>query len=138
MRILALDVGSKTIGVAVSDPMGWTAQGLTTLRRTGEQADFQAIQEWIKKLEATEILVGFPLNMDGSEGTQAIRMIGFADRLHQVVGLPVTLWDERLTTVTANEFLRNAEVSGRKRRKVIDKMAAVFILQGYLDSRRGE
>ncbi len=138
MRILALDVGSKTIGIAVSDPMGWTAQGIKTIRRRGEGSDFQEIRKLAEEFEVDQLLVGLPLNMNGSEGAPSVQMRQWADRLHQAAGLPVILWDERLTTVAAEEFLRGAEVPHRKRRQVIDKMAAVFILQGYLDHQRKE
>ena len=137
MRILCLDVGSKTIGVAVSDPMGWTAQGVTTIRRQTREADLVALSKLVRDYEVQEILVGLPLNMNGTEGPQAIRMRGFAEELGRGLKLPVVLWDERLTTVAAEEFLRGAEVSGKKRRRVIDKMAAVFILQDHLNATRG-
>lgn len=136
MRILALDVGTKTIGVAVSDPMGWTAQGIKTIRRRNEAADSLAISDLVRELEIRQILVGLPINMNGSEGVQAARMREFAKWLEEKFSLPVILWDERLTSVAAQEFL--ADLSRSKRREVIDKMAAVLILQDYLDTKRGK
>lgn len=117
--------------------MGWTAQGVTTIRRQTREADLVALSKLVRDYEVQEILVGLPLNMNGTEGPQAIRMRGFAEELGRGLKLPVVLWDERLTTVAAEEFLRGAEVSGKKRRRVIDKMAAVFILQDHLNATRG-
>lgn len=136
MRILALDVGSKTIGLAVSDPIGWTAQSLTTLDRKGEERDIAAILSWVEKLEAKEILIGLPLNMNGSEGPQAERVRAFGEKLGQALSIPFRFWDERLSTVAAEKTLLEADLSREKRKKVINQMAAAFILQGYLDSLR--
>ncbi len=138
MRILCLDVGSKTIGVAVSDPMGWTAQGVTTVRRRNGLADDEAIARLIREYEARQILVGLPINMNGTEGPQAEAMRKYARHLGEKFSLPILLWDERLSTVAAGEFLAQASVKRAKRKRVIDKMAAVFILQGYLDSLRAD
>lgn len=136
MRILALDVGSKTIGLAVSDPIGWTAQSLTTLDRKGEERDIAAILSWVEKLEAKEILIGLPLNMNGSEGPQAERVRAFGEKLGRALSIPLHFWDERLSTVAAEKTLLEADLSREKRKKVINQMAAAFILQGYLDSLR--
>ena len=133
MRILGLDVGSKTIGVAVSDPMGWTAQGIKTLERKGHEAD--ELEALIREYQVEKIIVGLPLNMDGSLGSQAQSVQKFADFLiSRFPSVPVFLQDERLSTVGAERSLLEADLSREKRKKVIDKMAAVFILQGYLNS----
>ncbi|MBI2082752.1 MAG: Holliday junction resolvase RuvX [Deltaproteobacteria bacterium] len=134
MRILALDIGSKTIGVAVSDPMGWTAQPIKTIRRKNRLSDEEEICTLIKEYEIEEILIGLPLHMNGSEGKQVDVVRGFARNLEGKVSVPVKFWDERLSTVAADRSLLEADLSRQKRREVIDKMAAVFILQGYLDS----
>lgn len=140
MRIVALDVGSKTIGVAVSDPLGYTAQGITTVRRRGLAADLAAICGYIREYEAEEVLIGLPLNMNGSRGPAAELAEHFAADLRQALAeqgiekaLKITLRDERLSTVAAQRTLLEGDVSRRGRKQVIDKMAAVFILQGYLD-----
>lgn len=133
MRILGLDVGEKTIGVALSDPMGWTAQGITTIRRTGMTADVQALLDLINEYEVEEVLIGLPLNMDGSRGPSAAKARKLGDALGQLCPCKITYRDERLSTVAAQKTLLEGDVSRRGRKKVIDKMAAVFILQGYLD-----
>jgi len=138
MRIIGLDVGSKTIGVAVSDPMGWTAQGLNTLRRSGLKKDFAAICQYIRDYEVKEVLIGLPLNMNGSRGPAAESAEQFGAGLGQAAinaGMPITITmrDERLTTMAAQRVLLEGDVSRRGRKLVIDKMAAVLILQGYLD-----
>ncbi len=136
MRILGLDVGSKTIGVAVSDPMGWTAQGVATLARKNEVADFEALAKWVREYEVKTLVIGLPLHLNGSEGTQAQAVRQFSQKLaaHLGGGIPIILLDERLSTVGAERSLLEADLSRSRRRQVIDKMAAVFILQGYLDS----
>jgi putative Holliday junction resolvase len=138
MRILGLDVGSKTIGVAVSDPLGWTAQGLTTVRRCGQDKDYATICQYIRDYEAAEVLIGLPLNMNGSYGPSAEATEQFGKKLKraaEAAGLKITLImrDERLSTVAARRALLEGDVSRHGRKQVIDKMAAVFILQGYLD-----
>jgi putative holliday junction resolvase len=138
MRILSLDVGSKTIGVAVSDPMGWTAQGLKTIRRRGQKNDLIELKSLVRQYEVEEVLMGLPLNMNGSEGPQAEKMRAFAKIVEEGIKLPVKLWDERLSTVGAERSLLEADMSRSKRREVIDKMAAVYILQGYLDFKRNQ
>jgi len=140
MRILCLDVGTKTIGVALSDPLGFTAQGLTTWRRRGLAVDLQAIGGFISEYGVEEVLIGLPLNMNGSRGPSAELAEQFAAQLSQALAgqqsaspVKITLRDERLSTVAANRALLEGDVSRRNRKQVIDKMAAVFILQGYLD-----
>ena len=138
MRVLGLDVGSKTIGLAVSDPLGWTAQGLTTLRRSGWEQDLAAVCQYIRDYEVTQVLIGLPLNMNGSRGpsAQAAELFGF--KLQQAaknagLNIGVIMRDERLSTVAAQRVLLEGDVSRRGRKQVIDKIAAVLILQGYLD-----
>ncbi len=131
MRILGLDYGEKTIGVAVSDLMGWTAQGVETIRRSKSELD--RLKELISQYSVEEIVVGLPKNMDGSLGPRARLTLKFVELLKKTIGLPVSTWDERLTTMAAQKTLIEADVSRAKRKQVIDKMAAVLILQGYLD-----
>ncbi|OIQ58534.1 putative holliday junction resolvase [Moorella thermoacetica] len=133
MRIMGLDVGTKTIGVALSDPLGWTAQGLTTIRRRSLAADLAALKELVRRYGVEELVVGLPRNMNGSLGPQAEAVRAFARRLQAEVGLPVHFFDERLTTVAAGRVLLEADLSRRRRRQVIDQVAATYILQGYLD-----
>ncbi len=127
-------MGSKTIGVAVSDWGGSLAQGVTTLRRRGLPSDLREIEKLVRDLEAEKIVIGLPLNMNGTEGPQAakIREFGAAVAQH-LKERPVFFWDERLTTVEAERVLAEAEVSRKKKKKLVDKMAAAFILQGFLD-----
>ncbi len=134
-RILGLDVGSRRIGVAVSDPLGITAQGLETLERRNKKYDFEYLRRLIRQYEIKEIVVGLPLRMSGAEGTQSEKMRAFADDLAKRFGLPVHLWDERLTSAEANRFLRETELSIEKRGKAVDRMAAVLILQGWMEHR---
>lgn len=136
MRTMGLDVGSKTVGVAVSDVFGWTAQGLTTIKinEEEEQYGFDAIGSLIEEYEVSKVVVGLPKNMNGTIGPRGEASQDYAEELRKRFGLPVILWDERLTTVAAERVLLEADVSRKKRKKVIDKMAAVMILQGYLDS----
>ncbi len=136
MRTLGLDVGTKTIGVAVSDALGLTAQGVTTIRRTSLKADLAELGAIAREHEATHAVIGLPLNMDGSEGPRAEASRKFAEAVTGALGLTVEFWDERLSTVAAQRTLLEADLSRAKRRQVIDQMAAQFILQGWLDSRR--
>jgi putative Holliday junction resolvase len=136
MRTLGLDVGTKTLGVAVSDGLGLTAQALTTVRRTSLKADLSALVELVREHEVERFVLGLPLNMDGSEGPRAEATRKFAQALGEALGLPVELWDERLSTVAAERTLLEANLSRAKRREVIDQMAAQFILQGWLDAHR--
>jgi putative Holliday junction resolvase len=135
MRILGLDYGDKTIGVAVSDEFGWTAQGVEVIRRGSKEQDLDRLRKIISEYHVEEIVVGLPKNMNATIGPRGEICIEFAQTLEQTLHLPVHLWDERLTTVAAERTLLEADVSRKKRRQVIDKMAAVFILQGYLDFR---
>ncbi len=136
MRTMGLDVGSKTVGVALSDAFGWTAQGLETIKINEEWQEFgfERIDEIIKENEVSKIIVGLPKNMNGTIGPRGEASQYYASELEKRYGLPVFLWDERLTTIAAERILIEADVSRKKRKKVIDKMAAVMILQGYLDS----
>jgi putative Holliday junction resolvase len=132
---LGLDVGSKTIGLAVSDPLGITAQGLQTLRRRNKKTDFGQLRNVIGEYAVTEIVVGYPLRMSGVEGIQAEKMQLFAEELRKKFKLPVHLWDERLTSAEANRVLRDSEMSIQRRGEVVDRLAAVLILQSWLDTR---
>ncbi|MGH9529018.1 MAG: Holliday junction resolvase RuvX [Terriglobales bacterium] len=133
-RILGLDVGSKTIGMAVSDPLGITAQGLQTIRRHNRRSDYAQLKEVILKYGVTEIVVGYPLRMSGAEGTQAEKMQIFAQDMRKHFRLPVHLWDERLTSAQANRVLRDSEMSIKRRGEVVDRLAAVLILQSWMDT----
>ncbi|MBZ4666312.1 Holliday junction resolvase RuvX [Mahella sp.] len=138
MRILGLDVGDNTIGIAISDELGWTAQGMETWRRKRPEDDMQHIADICQKYGVQCIVIGLPKNMNGSIGPQGKKMIVFRQRLADYMDhdIDIVLWDERLSTVAAQRSLIEADVSRVKRKKVIDKMAAVYILQGYLDSLR--
>ena len=132
-RVLGLDVGSKTIGMAVSDPLRITAQGLTTIRRKNKRLDFAHLQDVIRQYQVSEIVVGYPLRMSGQAGTQAEKMQVFAEELRHKSALPVHLWDERLTSAEANRVLRESEMSIKRRGEVVDRLAAVLILQSWLE-----
>ncbi|WP_096188272.1 Holliday junction resolvase RuvX [Evansella halocellulosilytica] len=136
MKVLGLDVGTKTIGVAVSDALGWTAQGVETIKRDQEdpEKDFVRLDELINEYDVSTIVVGLPKNMNGTIGPSGEMCQQFAEDVKQRTNLDVKMWDERLSTVAAEKMLVSADVSRKKRKKVIDKMAAVMILQGYLDS----
>lgn len=134
MRRLGLDYGDRRIGVAVSDAFGWTAQALEVIRRTNPEADMARIAELARAHEVEEIVVGWPKNMDGTIGPRGELSMAFAERLRERLGIPVVLWDERLSTVSAERTLLAADVSRKKRRQVVDKMAAAIILQHYLDA----
>ena len=134
-RILALDVGSKTIGLAVSDPLGITAQGLETIRRKNKRTDFAALEHVLHQYGVQQIVVGYPLRMSGSAGAQSERMAAFAEDLRRRFALPVQLWDERLTSAQANRLLRETNMSIQRRAQVVDRLAAVLILQSFLDHR---
>ena len=133
MRIMALDVGSRTIGIACSDALLMTAQGIETIRRTSLEKDFNRLRELISEYEVHELVVGMPKHLNGTKGDRAEKTEEFAEKMKAVIDLPVTFWDERLSTVMAERQLIAADVSRKKRKGVIDKMAAVVILQGYLD-----
>ena len=132
---MGLDVGSKTIGVAVSDPLGFTAQGLETIRRKNKRLDFEQLAHLLQLYEITEIVVGYPLRLSGAEGRQSEKMQLFAEELGRKFALPVHLWDERLTSSQANRVLREAELSIKKRGEAVDRMAAVLILQSWMEAR---
>lgn len=134
-RILALDVGAKTIGMAVSDPLGLTAQGLQTLRRTSKRADFGRLERILREYEVAEMVVGYPLRMSGQAGAQAEKVAALAEELRRRFRLPVHLWDERLTSVESSRVLRASEISLQRRRQAVDRLAAVLILQSFLDHR---
>lgn len=136
MRTIGLDVGSKTVGVALSDALGWTAQGLETIKINEEQKQygFKRIGELVKEHDVSKAVVGFPKNMNGTIGPRGEPSQFYGAELERRFGLQVIYWDERLTTMAAERVLLEADVSRKKRKKVIDKMAAVMILQGYLDS----
>jgi len=138
LRILGLDFGSKTVGVSLSDPFGWTAQGVETIRRKQEEnikPTIARIVELCKERQVELIVLGFPKHMNNTIGERGEKTIKFQKKLEVATGLPVKLWDERLSTVAAEGLLLEADVSRQKRKTVIDKMAAVYILQGYLDSK---
>ncbi|EGO64253.1 Holliday junction resolvase RuvX [Acetonema longum] len=135
MRTLALDVGEKRIGVAVSDALGLTAQGVEVIQRSSLEKDLIRLAELIRHYQAEILLLGFPKNMNGSVGDRGRSVQEFAALLQKrFPAIKIQLWDERLSTIAAERTLLEADVSRAKRRQVIDKMAAVFILQGYLDS----
>ncbi|HDR7900747.1 Holliday junction resolvase RuvX [Bacillus cereus] len=135
MRILGLDVGTKTVGVAISDEMGWTAQGLETIKINEERGyfGFDRISELVKQYNVDKIVVGLPKNMNGTIGPRGEACQQFAENLRELLQLDVVMWDERLSTMAAERLLISADVSRKKRKQVIDKMAAVVILQGFLD-----
>lgn len=134
MRIMGLDVGEKRIGIALSDPLGWTAQGHSVLHCKNLQSDLKHLQDLCHEYEVTLIIVGLPRNMNGTLGPKAREVQEFAGQLAAYTGIEVDFWDERLTTLSAERTLLEADVSRRKRKQVIDKLAAVNILQGYLQS----
>jgi putative Holliday junction resolvase len=136
MRILGLDVGDKRIGVAVSDPLGMTAQGVTVIRREDPERDLERLGRLARELGVGQVVVGLPRRTDGTLGAEA-RVVGdFAARLERVLGIPVVLWDERFTSAAAEKLLVSADVRRARRRRVIDKVAAALILQNYLEARR--
>jgi putative Holliday junction resolvase len=133
-RILALDLGKKRIGLAVSDPLGITAQGLPTLQRINIRQDMSNITQLISEWEVTLLLMGNPLHMSGDSGRQAAYVHEFGDRLAERTGKPLKYWDERLTTVEAHRVLRSSGIGIEKRARAIDKLSAVILLESYLDS----
>lgn len=137
MRVLGLDYGSKTVGVAVSDPLGLTAQGVETIWRKQEnklRRTLARIEELVSEYQVERIIVGYPKNMNNTIGERAQKSLEFKEMLEKRTGLPVVMWDERLTTVEANRTLMEAGVRRENRKQYMDELAAVFILQGYLDS----
>ncbi len=135
-RILALDFGSKTIGLAVTDELGLTAQGLPTLRRTNKRNDLDHLRRVIKQYGVGEMVMGLPLRLSGDTGIQSDKVEVFAEELRKKFKLPVHLFDERLTSVEANRVLRESEMSIRRRAEVVDQLAAVLILQAFLEARK--
>lgn len=138
MRVMGLDYGSKTIGVAISDPLGLTAQGIEIIRREEEnklRKSLRRIEELIKEYQVEEIVLGFPKNMNNTIGERAEKSLQLKQTLERRCKLPVIMWDERLTTVEANRTLMESKVRRENRSKYVDMIAAVFILQGYLDSK---
>ena len=133
-RVLALDVGSKRIGVAVSDPLGITAQGLETIQRQNKRKDMEALGRLLKDYEVREVVVGLPLRLTGAEGTQSEKMRRFATELESDFGVTVHLWDERWTSTEANRLLRETELSIQKRGRAVDRMAAILILQSWMEA----
>ena len=134
-RIMGLDIGDKTIGVAVSDIMGITAQGVKTIRREYKKKDIEELKNIIKERQVNKIVSGLPKNMNGTVGPQGEKVLKLCELIKEETGLEIDFWDERLTTVAAERSLIEGDVSRKKRKKVIDMLAAVIILQGYLDSK---
>lgn len=133
MRVMGLDYGKKTIGVAVSDLLKMTAQGKEVIKRTSKKKDMKRLKELVENNKVEKIVVGLPINMNGTKGPRAEKTLKFVDRLERHFSIPIETWDERLSTMEAERTLIQGDVSRKKRKKVIDKMAAVIILQGYLD-----
>lgn len=134
MRVLGLDVGDKTIGVAISDPLGFTAQGVTTIMRKGKKYDIDELKKICQELNVDTIVVGLPRNMNGTLGPRGEKMLSFCEFIKENIDIPIKMWDERLTTVAAHKAMLEADLSRAKRKKIVDKVASTYILQGYLDS----
>ena len=135
-RILAIDFGARNVGLAVSDELGLTAQGLPTYRRSNKKNDFDHLRRLIRQYGVREIVMGLPLRMSGDEGIQSEKVHAFAEELRRRFKLPVHLYDERLTSVEANRVLRETEMSIRRRAEVVDQLSAVLILQSFLEFRK--
>jgi len=138
MRIIGLDVGTKTIGVAISDPLGLTAQGVKTIYRKGLEADMNAVDALIREFGADEIMIGLPLNMNGSSGPSVEMAKNFGEEIEKRHPIKITYRDERYSTMAATRILLEGDISRKKRKAVIDKMAAAYVLQGYLDYLRNK
>jgi len=134
MRVLGLDIGDRTIGVAVCDPLGLTAQGITTVKRKSIVIDIEEIKKICIQYDVETIVSGLPKNMNGTIGPQGEKVQRFCEKIKEILNFEVKMWDERLTTVAANRVMLEGDLSRSKRKKIVDKIAAVFILQGYLDS----
>ena len=134
VKILGLDIGEKRIGIALSDEMGWTAQGIEVLERKCLEVDLMKIKELVESAKVSSVVMGLPKNMDGSLGESAQRIMSFARKFEEIISIPIIFWDERWTTKEATRLLIETDLGRKKRRKVVDKLAAVLILQGYLDS----
>ena len=133
MRILSMDVGDKRIGMAISDVMGWTAQGIPTLERRNKKYDLEFIRNVIEEYQPERIVVGLPKNMNGSIGPQGEKVKAFAENLKEHFKQEILFWDERLSTVSAHKVMIQGDVSRKKRKERVDQVAAVLILQNYLD-----
>lgn len=133
MRILGLDIGTRTVGVAISDPLGWTAQGITTIRRKNYTYDMSEIKKICDEYDVETIVAGMPKNMNGTIGPSGEMVMEFCEKLKEIVDVKIEFWDERLTTVAAHKAMLEADLSRAKRNKIVDKIAATYILQGYLD-----
>lgn len=138
MRILGLDIGEKYIGIAVSDALELTAQGLETLKRTNLAKDIEKIKKIIEQYQVDRIVIGLPWLLTGEKGVKVAEVLKFKNKLQEYIDLPLVDWDERLSTMAVERTLLEADVSRQKRKKVIDKLAAVYILQGYLDYKHME
>ncbi|WP_201713581.1 Holliday junction resolvase RuvX [Rossellomorea arthrocnemi] len=138
MRVMGLDVGSKTVGVAISDELGWTAQGIETIKIDEDHGVFRMdrIKELADEYQVDTVVVGMPKNMNNTIGPRGEASKAYGELIQQELSLPIKYWDERLSTMAAERVLLEADVSRKKRKKVIDKMAAMMILQGYLDSQK--
>ncbi|MDK2901470.1 MAG: putative pre6S rRNA nuclease [Thermosediminibacterales bacterium] len=134
MRVMALDVGDRNIGVAISDETGLVARGIGVIKRKSIEKDLQDIKNFIKENHVEKIVIGLPKNMNGTVGFQGSKVLNLVKKLKEVTSLPVITWDERLTTIMAERVLIQANMSRKKRKGIIDKMAAAIILQNYLDS----
>lgn len=138
MKTLCLDLGAKRVGVAISDSMGITAQALATLKRENDAAMVQAVKDIVREEKVSELIIGLPLNMDGSRGPQAENAASFANYLSERISVPVKLWDERMSTLEVERVMIKAGTSRQKRKKKIDQLAAQVILQSYLNSKSRE
>ena len=132
-RILGLDLGQKTIGVAISDPLGFTAQGLTTIRRSNKEKDIEDLRKICEDYKVETIVIGLPKNMNGTIGPSGELAMAFGKLIEEELKIEVKFWDERLTTVAAHKAMLEADLSRNKRKKIVDKVASTYILQGYLD-----
>lgn len=133
MRILGLDIGDKTIGVAISDPLGITAQGIKTIMRKNKKTDIEEVKKVCEEYQVETIVAGLPKNMNGTLGPQSEKVLNFCEALKNNLDISIEMWDERLTTVAAHRAMLEADLSRAKRKKIVDKIAATYILQGYLD-----
>ena len=136
MRVMALDVGDKNVGIAISDALLLTAQARPTLRRKNLKSDIETLRRLAEENEVHEIVIGQPLHMNGTSSPQSAKVERFAEELRQAAGLPIVFWDERLTSFEAEQHLEQMGLNWRQRREQVDKIAAMIILQNYLDSRQ--
>ena len=136
MRILGLDMGSKTIGVALSDPLGWTAQGITTIRRTKKEQDLEELHKICNEYGVETVVVGLPKNMNGTIGESGEKALEFAELLKEKTGLEIEMWDERLTTVEAHRTMNFLNVDKSKKRNIVDTISAVYILESYINKQK--